>query len=383
MDADLKYPAISDLRARARRRIPGFAFEYLDSATGTEAGMARNRAALDAVGFMPEILRGKITADISCTFMGQAFPLPLGIAPVGMAGTIWPGAERLLAQAARRIGIPCGLSTVAAATPEEIGPHAGDMGWFQLYTPADREICRDMLRRARAAGYKKLIVTVDVPGESRRERQRRAHLSMPPKLTPRMVAAMATHPRWSLAMAREGAPRMKFAESYVPKTVKGARAFAHAGKIIRGYPDWDYIAFIRQVWKGDLLIKGVQNPADATRLRDMGADAIWVSNHSGRQFEGGPAAITALPAIRSALGPDTPLIFDSGIAGGLDIMRAIALGADFVMSGRAFHYALAAMGPPGVDHLIHMLTDDMQSNMAQIGAKSLADLPERLLPQSL
>lgn len=379
MDLDITHPAVSDLRRTARKRLPDFAFEYLDSATGSEIGLRHNRDRLDALRFMPAILGGEVQARLECSFLGDSYRLPVGIAPVGMSGLIWPGAERLLAEAARRNHVPYCLSTVAAALPEEIGPVAAEMGWFQLYPPASGDIRRDMLARAKAAGFRKLVLTVDVPGESRRERQRRAHLQMPPKPTARIIWSLLTHPRWTLAMLREGMPKMKLAESYVTPAQRSSDAFMHAGRVIRGWPDWDGLRAIRDEWAGDLIVKGVLDPRDATRLAAAGVDAIWVSNHSARQFEAGPAAIDQLPLIRDAVGPDMPLAFDSGVSGGLDILRALALGADIVFLGRAFHYALGAFGARGVQHLLHLLEADMRANMSQIGAQSFDALLPRLI----
>ena len=378
MDLDVKYPAVSDLRRRARQRIPHFAFEYLDSGTGAELQVARNRDALDDVFFMPAALPGKVAPDFTTEFMGQTLGRPFGISPLGMSGLMWPGAERILAAHAAKSRIPYGFSTVATRLPEEIGPIADGMGWFQLYSPADAGIRRDILKRAKDAGFSKLILTIDVPNDSRRERQRRANLTLPPKVTAGMVLQLFLHPRWSLGTARLGRPRLRLAESYVDD--KHSRSsMAHAGHVIRGNPDWDTLKALRDEWQDDLIIKGVMDPDAAVRLRDFGADAIWISNHGGRQFEAAPGAISQVAPIRAALGPDVPIIFDSGVESGLDVMRALALGADFVMLGRAWHYAVAALGDKGPAHLDHILTDGMTLNMAQIGAHALADLKGRLI----
>ena len=379
MNLDLKYPAISDLRKRAKRRIPHFAFEYLDSATGSELGVKHNRGALDAIKFMPAILPGKQNPQLSRTFMGSPFDLPIGIAPVGMSGMIWPGAEKILAKEAATAKIPYSMSTVAAADPEDIMELHDGMGWFQLYAPAKPEIRRDMLRRVKEAGFNKLVLTVDVPGDSRRERQRRAFVAMPPKITAPIIWAMIKRPLWCFEMLRVGAPRMKFAESYVSPEARSADPFVHAGRLIRGHPDWDDLKALRQEWDGDLIAKGVLIPDDAVRLLDEGVDAIWVSNHTGRQFEAAPAAITQLPKVRAAVGTKTPIIFDSGVNGGLDILRALALGADMVFLGKAFHFAVAAYGAAGVRHLIHILTADMRANMEQMGVQQLSELSSRLV----
>lgn len=376
MDLHSKYPALSDLRRRAAQRIPKFVWEYLDSGTGDEATKARNRAALDRIGMMPSVLHGEFTPDLSTRFLGQEMPLPFGIAPIGMSGLMWPDAEGHLARAAARLDIPYSISTVATQSPEDIAPHLGTHAWFQMYPPRDLDIRRDMLARARAAGFKTLILTVDVPVASRRERQVRSGLTNPPRLTPRLLAQVALRPAWAAGMARRGMPHMRGLDKYANAATDGLSPTAHVGYLLRTAPDWDYVSWLRAAWEGDLIIKGVMRAADAMRLEGLGVDAIWVSNHAGRQFDGAPAAIEALPQVRAAT--KLPLIFDSGIEGGLDILRALALGADFVMLGRAFHYALAALGPQGIDHLVDILAKDMASNMGQIGARSLSALPAPL-----
>ncbi len=375
MSLHTRYPAISDLKSRARRRIPHFVWEYLDSATGVEATKARNRRKLDEVLLSPSILHGEFDPDLSTTLLGHKHPLPIGIAPVGMSGLIWPGAEQMLARTAAKEGIPYTLSTVASQLPEDVGPHAGEHAWFQLYPPRDPAIRDDILGRAKGAGFTTLVLTVDVPVASRRERQTRGGLTQPPKLTPRLAIQAAQCPAWLNGIRKTGMPRLRLMESYseVKTTLPSNQ---HVGYLLRTSPDWDYFKSLREAWDGPLVVKGVSNAADATRLQTEGADAIWVSNHAGRQFDGGPASIETLPLIRAAT--SLPVIFDSGIAGGLDILRAIALGADFVMLGRAFHYGLGALGEPGAAHAVDILRQDMISNMGQLGTKTLKDVPKRL-----
>ena len=371
MNAHAKYPAIADLKSRAHRRIPHFVWEYLDSATGVEAVQKRNRTALDRVLMNPSILHGEFTPDLTVTLLGKTHPLPIGIAPVGMSGLVWPGAEQMLARTAAHENIPYTLSTVASQLPEDVGPHAGDQGWFQLYTPRDPAIRDDILTRARNAGFHTLVVTVDVPVASRRERQTRGGLTQPPKLTPRLALQAAQCPAWLMGIRKTGMPRLRLMESY--SDVKGTLSSTqHVGYLLRTSPDWDYFKALRDAWDGPLVVKGVGRPDDAARLTDEGADAIWVSTHAGRQFDGGPASIEILPAIRATT--TLPVIFDSGIEGGLDVLRAMALGADFVMLGRAFHYGLAAMGEPGAAHVLDILRQDMISNMGQLGARNFRDL---------
>ncbi len=376
MDLHSRYPALSDLRTQAQKRIPHFVWEFLDSATGEERTRARNRSALDAVLFNPSILHGEMTPDLRSCFLGENYPIPVGIAPVGMSGLIWPDAERLLAAAASRLGIPYTLSTVASQTPEYVAPHLGENAWFQMYPPRDPEIRRDMLTRARAAGFNTLVLTVDVPVASRRERQVRSGLTTPPRLTPRLMTQIAMRPAWALGTLRNGMPRMRLIDEYAGH-LTGMNSTAHAGYLLRTSPDWDYLHWLRDNWTGPLIVKGVMRDSDVEPLEKAGVDALWVSNHAGRQFDACPATIETLPAIRAAT--KLPLILDSGIETGLDILRGLALGADFIMMGRGFHYALAAHGKHGPDHLIDILGQDLQANMGQIGARSFAELPDRLV----
>ncbi|PTX49713.1 alpha-hydroxy acid oxidase [Allosediminivita pacifica] len=371
MDLNARYPAISDLRRAARRRLPRFVWEYLDSGTGAESAQARNRAALDRVLFEPPVLRGEIAADLSTDFLGQAHALPVGIAPVGMSGLIRPGAETTLARTAATAGIPYSLSTVATAAPEEVGPHLGPAGWFQLYPPRDPEIRRDMLARSRDAGFTGLVLTVDVPVASRRERILRSGLTQPPRLTPRVALQCAIRPTWALQRLRHGMPHMATLDPY-SRDMESRDPTAHIGYLLRTAPDWDYLHWLRDHWQGHLIVKGVLRGGDASRIEEAGVDAIWISNHAGRQFDGGPAAIDALPRVRAAT--DLPLIFDSGIEGGLDILRAMALGADFTMLGRAFHYALSALGEAGPAHLVEILKRDLIANLGQLGLARPGDV---------
>ncbi len=377
MDLHSRYPAIEDLKARARRRIPRFVWEYLDSGTGDESTLHRNRTALDQVLLRTSILHGEFEPDLSTTLFGHAHPLPFGVAPIGMSGLIWPGAEHSLARMAAQTGLPYCLSTMASQTPDDLAGSIGEHAWFQLYPPRDRGILADMLNRAKSAGFSALVLTVDVPVASRRERQVRGGMTNPPKLSPKILAQMALSPAWSIGIAQTGLPRPKLMESYTTERT-ALPSNKHIGYLMRTSPDWDYFKELREVWDGPLIVKGVMNPGDAARLSDEGADAIWVSNHAGRQFAGGAATITALPGIRAAT--RLPVIFDSGVAGGLDIVRALALGADFVMLGRAFHYGLGALGPAGAEHVVDLLRQDMISNMGQIGAERLSDLPATLIP---
>ena len=371
MDLNARYPALSDLRTRARKRLPHFVWEFLDSGTGLDAAKARNRAAYDAVEMTPAILKGELEYNTNTTFLRHEYALPVGIAPVGMSGLIWPDAERILARIAAKLDIPYTLSTVASQTPEALSCCIDEKAWFQLYPPRDPDILKDMLRRAKSAGFSALVMTVDIPVASRRERQQRSGLTTPPQLTPHLMAQIARCPAWALGMARQGMPRMRMIDDYLPD-VSGQPSNQHAGYMMRTAPDWDYLRAVRDLWNGPLIIKGVMRAEDAIQLETEGIDAIWISNHGGRQFDAAPAPLTVLPDIRKAT--TLPIILDSGIESGLDMLRAIALGADFVMMGRGWHFALAALGSKGPAHLAEILREDLIANMGQLGIRSPCEI---------
>lgn len=221
------------------------------------------------------------------------------------------------------------------------------------------------------------MLTVDVPVASRRERQVRSGLTQPPRLTPRLLAQVAQRPAWAMGMALKhrsqgGMPHMRTLDKYITENSRGLSSTAHIGYLLRTSPDWDYVKWLRDNWQRDFVIKGVMRAEDAAPLEQIGVDALWVSNHAGRQFDAAPAAIEVLPELRAVT--TLPLIFDSGVEGGLDILRALALGADFVMLGRAFHFALAALGAKGLPHLVEILSKDLEANMGQLGLQTLAEV---------
>lgn len=280
MADEARYPALSYLAPRARRRIPFFAWEYLASGTGAEQLVARNRAALDAVRLSPQVAQGRFRPDTATTLFGQTFSVPFGAGPVGMSGLIWPGAELILARAARRHGLPYTLSMVANETPEAVAAAGGENVWFQLYPLKEPEIEADILARATAAGIRTLVVTLDVPVGSRRERQLAAGLTVPPRMTPRTLWRVAQRPAWALATLRHGPPRFRTLEKYFPTSAMADSA-KMVGTIVDGRPDWATVKRLRDEWQGNLVIKGILSPDEAARAIECGADGVVVSNHGG------------------------------------------------------------------------------------------------------
>ena len=371
-----RYPSIEDLRRRAKERIPYFAWEYIDSGTGADECVRRNRAALESITLVPQFMKGAFEPQLTTRLFNIDYAVPFGISPVGLTALMWPRAERILARAAAVYRFPYTLSTAATEAPETIGPLADGMGWFQLYPPRQADIRRDLIHRARDAGFTTMLVTADVPIASRRERQVRAGVVVPPKITPRMLYRCMVRPAWSIATLVAGSPRFRGLEKYINGSdMRDMLTFI--GQELGGSLDWDYLDAVRQEWDGPLVLKGILTSAEAERAVALGFDGIMVSNHGGRQFDGAPAAIDALPAIAHAVGGRTKVLFDSGVRGGLDIARALALGADFILLGRAFMYGVAALGRRGGDHVADLLKADLINNMIQLGCTTTAELRER------
>ena len=372
-----RYPSIESLRQRARQRIPFFAWEYVDSGTGNGGCMRRNQEALESVTLVPHYMKGVFQPDTSTSLFDVDYNVPFGVSPVGLTALMWPRAERILAKAAADHRFPYTLSTAATEAPETIGPLTNGMGWFQLYPPRDPKIRRDLLLRAKDNGFTTLLVTADVPIAGRRERQVQAGVTVPPRVTPLMLWRSAIRPAWAFATLKSGIPRFRGLEKYLDgRDMRDMLTFI--GQELGGSLDWEYLQAVRQEWEGPIALKGVINVEEAERAVSIGYDGIMVSNHGGRQFDGSPAAISVLPSIVSAVGDRTAILFDSGVRGGLDIARALALGADFVLLGRAFMYGVSALGDRGGDHVARILKDDLVNNMTQLGCRSLSELASRL-----
>ena len=376
VDPAVKYQTVDDLRRRARRRIPRFAWEYLDSGEGDERARDRNAESLQRVLLTPRFLKGELDPDVSTELLGVRYSLPVGIAPMGLTGLMWPGADMALADTAARCRIPYAASTVNTADVSEVGPRAGEMGWFQLYPPRDADVREDLLDRARRAGFGVLVVTADVPARARRERQTRERVSMPPRITPRHVTQAALRPAWTLGLLRNGLPRFHTLERYVNRaTLRQLAGFV--GASLGGSLSWDYLAETCELWPGPVVVKGILHPDDAERCVDTGADAVVVSNHGGRQLDAAPAAIEALSPIVERIGGRVPVLFDGGVRSGLDIARALALGADFTFTGRSFMFGLCALGTSGADFVASLFEQQLTSVMHQLGCANLTELRDR------
>ena len=334
--------------------------------------LSRNLSCFDKITLQPRVMENVKDRRLKKSFLGQDFDLPFGIAPMGMCNLSWPRADRAIAVAANLFNIPVCLSSSASSSIEDMRDWAGENAWFQLYVRDPVEQAFDMVERARVAGYRNLVLTVDVPEISRRVRDLRNGFAIPFRIGSKLFWDFATHPRWSLSTLWYGAPEPKNFTSG-QSDIRFDRSASRAGA------DWDFLDQLRAKWRGKLIVKGVTSAQDALRTKAAGVDAVYVSNHGGRQLDSAPATIDLLPAIRNAVGPDYPLLFDSGIRNGEDIVKALAMGADFVMIGRPALYALGADGSGGLNALINIISDETSLTLAQTGLNDIAAISTSIL----
>jgi len=370
-----KYPRVSDMIDIAKRRMPHFAAEYLFAGTGYDEALENNRKAFNQIFLVPKYLKGTVTPVLKTKLFGYEYDAPFGMAPVGMTSLMWPGAEIALSKMSVKNNVPFALSTVACASVEEVGKHLNGQGWFQLYPPEDKAIRNDLLKRAKNAGFKTLVVTADIPASSRRERLRMAGVSVPPKNNLRTFFQAAICPSWSLGTLINGIPAFGTMDQYSNGDWHGnAKSKAgFAGSQMQRYLDWDYLKEVRDIWKGPIVLKGLMHEDDAIKTTKI-VDAIYLSNHGGRQIDIAPSPLQILPDIRKKIGPNFPIIIDSGFYSGQDISKGLMLGADFVMTGRPFIIGLAALGSKGANHVHDILKDELSNIMEQICAKDIKEL---------
>ena len=366
------WTSVEDLRKRARRRLPRFAFDFIDGGAGDEGALRRNRAAFERTTVTPRVLRN-VDGDLTTAtdFLGKTWNLPFGVAPIGMAGIAWPGIDGWLAAAAEAHGAPYTASTPGTTSLEDLHAAAPNSAWFQLYVAEDERIVADLMARAEAVGYGTMLVTVDVPKPGKRVRDIRNRFILPLRPSARLAWDVLAHPEWSLAVLRHGTPRFRNLERYTSSSSANSLAQFMASQS-SGRLDWTLFSEIRKAWKGKLVVKGVLAPEDAVQAAEYGADAVAVSNHGGRQLGSAPASLHALGPIRQAVGPDFPLLVDGGIRSGEDVLKALIAGADFCLLGRAFVFAVGSYGEQGASRIFDLLRGELVNAMAQIGLRELA-----------
>lgn len=366
---------LDDFRVLARRRLPRMVFDFIDGGVDGEAGLQRNREAFGEWTLLPRYLRDVADRDQTLKLWGRSWRSPVGIAPMGLAGLFRPGADLMMAQAARHAGVPLVLSGSSNASIEKVAREAPGHIWFQLYCTPDDQINRDLVARAGGAGVDTLVLTVDVTVNANRLRNLRNGFVRPFRLNAAMLGQLLAHPRWLFEHLRHGGHPMM--ENWQPYARAGASADEVADLFAQLTPSagstWQTLENVRRWWPGRLLVKGLLHPADARQAAALGADGIIVSNHGARQLDAAPSPLAMLPLIRAAV-PDAVLGIDSGIRRGSDIVTALCLGAQFALCGRPMMHAVTVAGAAGVARALQILHHETDRVMAQLGCRALDEL---------
>jgi L-lactate dehydrogenase (cytochrome) len=372
--------SVADLRRIAQRRLPGGVFDYIDGAAEDERTLAANQAAFARTAFRPRVLRGLERVDVGSTMLGRAVAYPLVLAPTGFTRIADPDGELAVARAAARAGLPYTLSTLSTRSIEEVRAVSDGRLWFQVYAWRDRALVKEMIDRAAAVHYEALVLTVDTAVFGRRERDVRRGFSLPPAIGPRTLVDGALHPGWTWAFVRS--EPIRFANVVGRDVGDGASPVTLADYINTQFDpalSWGDVDWLRSVWDGPIVLKGVQTVEDAVLAAERGVEAIALSNHGGRQLDGAPAAFSLVAPVADAVGGRVEIICDGGVRRGSDIVKAVAAGATAAMAGRAYLYALGAAGERGVDRVLDWFRTDVERTMTLLGAGRVADLDRSLL----
>lgn len=369
---------VSDLRRRAARRLPDPLFHYIDGGSDDEWTLTRNRNAFAEYQLLPEVLRDVSRIDLSLRVFGQPLQLPFFLAPTGMSRLFHHERELAVARAAEKFGTLYSLSTLATTSLEEIAGAVSCPKMFQIYILKDRELTREFVDRCRAAGYEALCLTVDMAMAGNRERDLRTGMVMPPRFGMKSLWSFAAHPHWSLNFLLHPAFHLANVAHRVDALGSGAMGLIdYVNSQFDRTVTWNDLSWLRSLWDGPLVVKGVMSPADAVRARDAGVDALMISNHGGRQLDGAPAPVDLIRPIRDAVGESLELICDGGIRRGTDVVKALALGADACSIGKAYLYGLAAGGQAGVERVLALLQAEVARTMTLLGTSTIDAIGER------
>jgi L-lactate dehydrogenase (cytochrome) len=369
-----------DLRRLAKRRLPAGVFDYIDGGAEDEVAMRANRDAFGRYEFRPRVLRDVSKVDTTSTLLGSLVPLPLVLAPTGYTRIADPQGELAVARAAQRAGVPYTLATMATRSIEEVAAASGDgRRWFQVYVWRDRALVRDMIERAAATGYEALVITVDTANLGRRERDVRRGFTLPPRLGLDTIIDGIVHPGWTWRFVRS--EPILFANVATSKVAgneyDGSRPIRLAEKVSSQFDpalSWNDLEWFRSIWSEAIVLKGIQTVDDARIAVDHGVEAIALSNHGGRQLDSAPAILELVAPVADAVGGSVEIICDGGVRRGSDIVKALALGADACMVGRAYLYGLGAAGELGVDCVLEWLLDELRRTMALIGVTTIDEI---------
>ena len=378
-EINYKYPSVPDLRARAKRKIPKFAFEYLDGGCNDDVNLKKNTDRIRAVELKPKYLVDYTPPSLKTKLFGHTYGAPFGISPVGLQGLMWPKSPEILARAAFEHNIPFVLSTVTTASIEKIAEITEGNAWFQLYHPAEEQVTKDILKRVEVAGCPVLIILADVPSFGYRPRDIRNGLSMPPKMNLTNIINAVKRPHWSLQTLIHGQPSFEVLKPYMSKNLNLNQLAKFMDATFSGRLNEEKIKKIRDLWKGKLVLKGAESAHDVEKAYQLGLDGVIISNHGGRQVDVGQATIDSLKDIAPLYKDKLTMMMDSGIRGGADVARVMASGADFSFLGRTFMYGVSALGKKGGHHTIAMLKTQLTQVMEQLSCAQIDDLQSKLI----
>jgi (S)-mandelate dehydrogenase len=382
MDSLAQLVSIEDLRRLARRRLPRAIFDFFDGGAEDEVTLRENRAAFERVRLLPRVLVNVASVDLGTELFGVRSALPLAIAPTGGISAGRHGAELILARAAKAFGVPFTLATPAAFTIERVAEEVGGRLWFQLYAVREHDFREKLIARASAAGYEAMLVTVDLPVSGKRERDPRNGFRTPYNPNWRNSRDVIFKPAWLLEILVHGLPGMANFDGYRFSSPKGTDIASAVGREMDAALDWEAIKRIRGLWPRKLLLKGVERPEDAERAAGIGCDGVVVSNHGGRQLDGAAPTLEALPNVARTVGSKMTVLLDGGVRRGVDILKARALGAHGVLTGRATLFGAMALGEPGARRALEILASELERSMQLCGVRSIAEIgPELLAPR--
>ena len=370
---------IEDLRQQARRKVPRAIFDYVDRGSYDEISYRANSDDLKAIRFRQRVLIDASNRSLATTMLGENVSMPIAIAPTGLTGLLCGDGEMLAARAAENAGIRFTLSTMSICSIEDVRSATKAPFWFQLYVFRDRGFSESVIERAKAAGCTALFVTVDLPLRGQRHADIKNGLQVPPKLTLRNALDIATKPAWAASVLMGRRKSFGNIDAYIKGKGNVWAAGAWANNNFDSTLSWDDVAWVRKLWPGKLVLKGVLDAEDAKKAADLGADAIVVSNHGGRQLDGAPSTIAMLPRIVDAIQDRLGVLFDGGVRSGQDVLKALALGARGCLIGRAYLYGLAAMGEAGVTKAVNLIAEELRVSMSLTGVRDVSQVSRDIL----
>jgi L-lactate dehydrogenase (cytochrome) len=369
-----KYPSTEDLRSLASKKIPTFAFEYLDGGCNEDVNITRNTFDIREIELIPNYIRKSFTPNLKTKLFDKVYDVPFGVAPIGLQGLIWPNSPNIIAEASKKYNFPFILSTVSTSDIETIAKITDGEAWFQLYYPSNKTIRNDILERAKNSGCEVLVLLCDVPTFGYRPKDIKNGLAMPPKMSLKNMLQILKCPEWAFKSLLNGKPNFETLKTYM----RGKMNLRQLGKFMNdtfdGRLDEEKIKPIRDIWKGKIVLKGIASEIDIEKSISLGIDGIIVSNHGGRQLDAGSSTINSMISLVKKYEKRTTIMIDSGLRSGVDVARVMASGAKFCFLGRTFMYGVGALGNNGALHTFEMLKKQLNQVMIQIGCEKTSEL---------